>query len=77
MVVDLKKLTDSLRQSSPEEDLRQDLERIIHARKREIEETLASGKSYWLRVPDGRQVRISPLAAEAGKSAELAANSAH
>ena len=76
MVVDLKKLTDSLRQSSPEEDLRQDLERIIHARKKEIEATLASGKSYWLRVPDGRQIRISPIAGDAGNSSELAASHA-
>jgi hypothetical protein len=59
MVVDLKKLSDALRRSSPEEDLRRDLQRIIRARKQEIEETLASGKSYWLRVPDGRQIRIS------------------
>lgn len=60
MVVDLKKLSDSLRRSSPEEDLRRDLERIIRARKTEIQKALASGTSYVLRVPDGRWIRISP-----------------
>jgi hypothetical protein len=60
MVVDLKKLSDSLSRSSPEEDLRRDLQRIIRARKPEIEATLASGQSYVLRVPDGRRIRISP-----------------
>jgi hypothetical protein len=60
MVVDLKKLSESLRQSSPEEDLRQDLERIIRAHKPEIQKALASGISYSLRVPDGRWIRISP-----------------
>jgi hypothetical protein len=59
MVVDLKKLSAALRRSSPEEDLRRDLERIIRARKPEIDQTLESGKSYLLRVPDGRQIRIS------------------
>lgn len=59
MVVDLKKLTDSLRRSSPEEDLRRDLQRIIRARKPEIQEAIANGKSYSLRVPDGRWIRIS------------------
>ena len=59
MVVDLKKLSDSLSRSSPEEDLRRDLQRIIRASKTQIEETLASGKSYVLRVPDGRRIRIS------------------
>jgi hypothetical protein len=59
MVVDLKKLSDALRRSSPEEDLRRDLQRIIGARKPEIEATLASGKTYVLRVPDGRRIRIS------------------
>jgi hypothetical protein len=67
MVVDLKKLSDALRRSSPEEDLRRDLQRIIRARKPEIEATLASGKSFVLRVPDGRRIRISrrPQPAEA------------
>jgi hypothetical protein len=60
MVVDLKKLSEALRQSSPEDDMRQDLERIIRAEKPQIDEALASGKSYWLRVPDGRHLRISP-----------------
>ena len=62
MVVDLKKLTDSLRQSSPTEDLRRDLERIIRARKEDIQKALAKGDSYVLRVPDGRRIRISPPA---------------
>jgi len=35
------------------------LQRIIRARKPEIEATLASGKSFVLRVPDGRRIRIS------------------
>ncbi len=68
MVVDIKKLSDALRRSSPEEDLRRDLQRIVRARKQEIEETLASGKSFVLRVPDGRRIRISPLS----KSPEIA-----
>jgi len=59
MVVDLTKLSDSLRSSSPKADLRRDLERIIAARKTEIDEALQTGRSYWLRVPDGRQIRIS------------------
>jgi hypothetical protein len=59
MVVDLKRLTDSLRKSSPKEDLRQDLERIIGARKADIDRALESGESYSLRVPDGRWIRIS------------------
>ena len=59
MVVDVKKLSDALRRSSPEKDLRRDLQRLIDARKAEIDDVLESGKSYWLRVPDGRQIRIS------------------
>jgi hypothetical protein len=59
MVVDVKKLSDALRRSSPEKDLRRDLQQLLDARKGEIDSTLASGKSYWLRVPDGRQIRIS------------------
>ena len=59
MVVDLKKLSDSLRRGSPEEDLRRDLERIIRTRKTEIERSLAETGTYLLRVPDGRQLRIS------------------
>jgi hypothetical protein len=59
MVVDLKRLSEALGRSSPEEDLRRDLQRIIRARKQEIEDTLASGNSYVLRVPDGRRIRIS------------------
>ena len=62
MVVDLKKLSESLRRSSPEESLRDDLRRIIRARKSEIQESLAKGIPYSLRVPDGRYIRISPPA---------------
>jgi hypothetical protein len=67
MVVDLKKLSEALGRSSPEEDLRRDLQRILSARKPEIDQTLASGQSYVLRVPDGRRIRISrkPQPAEA------------
>ena len=59
MVVDVQKLSDALRRNSPEEELRRDLERLIGARRQEIEEAVQSGKSYWLRIPDGRQIRIS------------------
>ena len=59
MVVDLKKLSDALRRSSPEEDLRRDLERIIGTHKAEIEQAVQSGGIYLLRIPDGRQIRIS------------------
>jgi hypothetical protein len=65
MVVDLKRLSDALGQSSPEEDLRRDLQRIIRARKPEILARLARGESYVLRVPDGRRIRISPKTASA------------
>jgi hypothetical protein len=64
MVVDIKKLSDALRRSSPEEDLRRDLQRIIRARKEEIQSTLASGNSFVLRVPDGRRIEISPLSSD-------------
>lgn len=69
MVVDLQKLSDALGQSSPEEDLRRDLQRIIRARKPEILERLARGESYVLRVPDGRRIRISPKAGSAETAA--------
>jgi hypothetical protein len=59
MVVDIKKLSDALRRSSPEKDLRRDLQQLIGARRAEIDEALQDGGSYWLRVPDGRQIRIS------------------
>jgi hypothetical protein len=59
MVVDVKKLSDALRRSSPEKDLRRDLQRLIDARKTEIDDALDNGKSYWLRIPDGRQIQIS------------------
>jgi hypothetical protein len=67
MVVDLKKLSEALGRSSPEEDLRRDLQRILSARKPEIDQTLATGQSYVLRIPDGRRIRISrkPQTAEA------------
>ena len=65
MVVDLKKLSEALGRSSPEEDLRRDLQRIIGAHKPEIDRTLASGKSFVLRIPDGRRIRISRKPAEA------------
>jgi hypothetical protein len=60
MVVDIKKLSDALRSSSPEKELRRDLERIIGARRQEIHDALAAGQSFVLRVPDGRRIRISP-----------------
>jgi NAD(P)H-flavin reductase len=63
MVVDIKKLSDALRSSSPKEDLRRDLERIIGAHRQQIHEALAAGQSYVLRVPDGRRIRISPKSA--------------
>jgi len=62
MVVDLQRLSDALRQNSPEDSLRRDLQRIIHARRSEIKASLARGESYVLRVPDGRRIRISPKA---------------
>jgi DNA integrity scanning protein DisA with diadenylate cyclase activity len=65
MVVDIKKLSDTLRQTSPEDDLRQDLERIIRARRGEINNALTAGHSFVLRVPDGRRIRISPKVAAA------------
>lgn len=60
MVVDVKKLSDALRSSSPEDELRRDLERLIAARRQEINTALAAGQTYVLRVPDGRRLRISP-----------------
>jgi hypothetical protein len=55
MVADLKSLSESLRESTPENYLRT----MIRARKGEIEKALSDGGSYLLRVPDGRQIRIS------------------
>ncbi|MFC5864386.1 hypothetical protein ACFPT7_18920 [Acidicapsa dinghuensis] len=63
MVVDVKKLSDALRHSSPEEELRRDLERLIGARRQEINSALEAGRSFVLRVPDGRRIRISPRTA--------------
>ena len=40
MVVDVQKLSDALRRSSPELELRRDLERLIGARRQEIEEAV-------------------------------------
>jgi len=54
MVADLKKLSESLRESTPENYLRQ----IIRARRTEIESTLDRGEVFVLRVPGGRRVRI-------------------
>jgi hypothetical protein len=76
MVVDLKKLSEALRQSSPENDLRQDLQRIIRARKSEIERALAETGTYLLRVPDGRRVRLSRRLPISG-AAEPATGVAH
>lgn len=64
MVVDVKKLSDALRSSSPEDELRRDLERLIGARRQEIHDALAAGQSFVLRVPDGRRLRISPRTAQ-------------
>jgi hypothetical protein len=55
MVADLKNLSESLRESTPENYLRQ----IIRARRAEIESTLNRGEVFLLRVPDGRQLRIA------------------
>ena len=52
MVADLKSLSESLRQSTPEVYLRD----MIRARKSEIERTLSGGGTFLLRVPDGRQI---------------------
>ena len=76
MVVDLKRLSEALGRSSPEEDLRNDLQRIIHARKQEIEYALAKTGTYLLRVPDGRKVRISRRIA-GSPIPEAASGSAH
>jgi hypothetical protein len=59
MVVDIKKLSEALRQTSPEEALRRDLQRVIRARRSEIEHALETTGTYVLRVPDGRRLRIS------------------
>lgn len=67
MVVDLQRLSEALARTSPEESLRQDLTRIIRARRGEIEHALETTGSYILRVPDGRRLRLSrePKAAAA------------
>jgi hypothetical protein len=62
MVVDVKKLSDALRSSSPEAELERDLERLIGTHRAAINDALAAGRSYVLRVPDGRRIRISPKA---------------
>ena len=59
MVVDLQRLSEALERTSPEESLRRDLQRIIRARRSEIEHALDTTGSYILRVPDGRRLRIS------------------
>jgi len=67
MVSDLKSLSESLRQSTPEVYLRE----MIRARKSEIERALSSGGSFLLRVPDGRQIRISRRAKNADSAADV------
>jgi 6-phosphogluconolactonase (cycloisomerase 2 family) len=59
MVVDLKKLSEALGRSSPEEDLRRDLQRILAPASRRLTRPSPAAKSYVLRVPDGRRIRIS------------------
>jgi len=66
MVADLKSLSESLRQSTPEVYLRD----MIRARKSEIERTLSGGGTFLLRVPDGRQLRISRRAKSAVTAVE-------
>ncbi len=56
MVADLKNLSESIRESTPENYLRQ----MICSRRPEIEAALKNGKTYSFRVPDGRQIHIKP-----------------
>jgi len=56
MVADLKNLSESLRESTPENYLRQ----MICSRRPEIEAALKNGDTYTFRVPDGRQIHIKP-----------------
>jgi hypothetical protein len=56
MVADLKNLSESLRESTPEKYLRQ----MIRSRRPEIEAALKNGETYTFRVPDGRQIHIKP-----------------
>ena len=59
MTADLKKLTDSLREDTPEKSLR----RQIVDRRSELLSKLRDGKSFEIRDVAGRLVRISPKAA--------------
>jgi hypothetical protein len=61
MVADLKNLSESLRESTPENYLRQ----MIRSRRPEIEAALRNGETYTFRVPDGRQIHIKPRPATA------------
>jgi hypothetical protein len=56
MTADLKKLTDSLREDTPE----QSLVRQIMNRRSELETTLRNGGSFEIRDVTGRVLRISP-----------------
>jgi hypothetical protein len=56
MVADLKNLSESIRESTPENYLRQ----MICSRRPEIEAALRNGETYTFRVPDGRQIHIKP-----------------
>ncbi len=78
MVADLKNLSESIRESTPENYLKQ----MICSRRPEIEAALRNGETYTFRVPDGRQIHIKPrrLASpplEAAISLESAIQSAH
>jgi hypothetical protein len=68
MVADLKTLSESLRESTPENYLR----KMIRARKSEIEKALANDGSFLLRVPDGRQIKISRRAKDMDAAAGIA-----
>ncbi len=62
MVADLKNLSESIRESTPENYLRQ----MICSRRPEIEAALSKGETYTFRVPDGRQIHIKPRALTTG-----------
>lgn len=56
MTADIKKLSDSLRRDTPEKAL----ERDIRDRRSELLADLNNGRSFEIRDPQGRVVRISP-----------------
>lgn len=56
MTADIKKLSDSLRRDTPEKTL----ERDIRERRSELMAELTNGRSFEIRDPQGRVVRISP-----------------